>query len=73
MKTDTTATIRKLSAQDFAAFGLNVIAYVKPALVEDQAMFAIHAADGTPLTVVGDRAVAEAVIRQHEMEPFTVH
>lgn len=72
MKTDTSA-FPQLSAQDFAAFGLNVIAYIKPALVEDQPVFAIHAADGTPLTVVGDRALADAVVRQHEMEPFTVH
>jgi hypothetical protein len=65
--------LRQLSPQDFAAFGLNVIAYVKPALVDDNPMFAIHAADGTPLTVVSDLAVAQAVIRQHEMEPATVH
>jgi len=64
---------RQLSPKDFAAFGLNDLAYVKPIEVEGRPRFAIHAADGTALSVVPDRAVADAAVRQHEMEPLSVH
>lgn len=64
---------RSLSPQDFAAFGVNDIAYVKPVLVNGARAAAIHAADGTPLTVVPDAVVAEATIRQNDMEPLSLH
>ena len=62
-----------LSSQDFAAFGVDLLAYVKPVTLEGNPGFAIHAADGTPLTVVVGRAAAFATVRRHEMEPVSVH
>ena len=62
-----------LSAQDFAAFGVDLLAYVKPVTLDGNPGFSIHAADGTPLTVVVGRAAAFATIRRHEMEPVSVH
>ena len=65
--------IRHLSAEQLAALGVSQIAYVKPIIVNGQAGFAIHAADGTPMAVAGDRDVAVAAILQHEMQPLSVH
>ncbi len=67
------AALRQLSPKDFAAFGVDVVAYVRPTTMDGEDAFAVHAADGTPLTVLPDRDVAFAAIRQHEMEPMSVH
>jgi hypothetical protein len=65
--------VRHLSEEQLAALGVSHIAYVKPVIVNGVAGFAIHAADGTPMAVAGDRAVAVAAIVQHEMHPLSVH
>jgi hypothetical protein len=36
-------------------------------------VFAIHAADGTPMAVAQDRTLAIAAILEHEMVPAQVH
>lgn len=65
--------IRHLSAEQFAKLGMAQIAYVRPVIVNGSSGFAIHAADGTPMAVAGDRDVAVAAILQHEMVPTSVH
>jgi hypothetical protein len=50
-----------------------MLAYIKPITVDGTPGFAIHAADGTPLTVVSGRETAVATVRRHEMEPVSVH
>jgi hypothetical protein len=65
--------VRHLSEQQLAALGMSHIAYVKPVVIDGVAGFAIHAADGTPMAVAGDRDVAVAAIVQHEMHPLSVH
>jgi hypothetical protein len=65
--------IRHLSAEQLGALGVSQIAYVKAVVVNGQQGFAIHAADGTPMAVAGDREVAVAAILQHEMQPLSVH
>jgi hypothetical protein len=65
--------VRHLSEEQLAALGMSHIAYVKPVVVNGVAGFAIHAADGTPMAVAGDRDVAVAAIVQHEMHPLSVH
>lgn len=65
--------VRHLSEQQLAAFGVSHIAYVKPIMVNGVQGFAIHAADGTPMAVAGDRDVAVAAVVQHEMLPLSVH
>lgn len=66
-------SLRQLSVKDFTAFGLNDIAYIKPVRVEGKANFAVHAADGTQLTVLNNLEVAQAAVRQYEMEPLSLH
>jgi hypothetical protein len=65
--------IRHLSADQLAKLGVAQIAYVKPVVLNGVQGFAIHAADGTPMAVAGDREVAVAAILQHEMHPVSVH
>ena len=65
--------IRHLSAEQLAQLGVSQIAYVKPVTVNGQHGFAIHAADGTQMALIGDREVAMAAILQHEMHPLSVH
>jgi len=65
--------VRHMSEQQLAALGVSHIAYVKPVMVNGVQGFAIHAADGTPMAVAGDREVAVAAVMQHEMLPLSVH
>jgi hypothetical protein len=76
-----------MSAQAFAVLGDGKIAYVKPIRSEDlhklypQApemqpglhLFALHAADGTPILVTDSREAAVANAVTHELEPVSVH
>ena len=65
--------IRHLSVEDLARLGVSQIAYVKPVMMNGTPAFAIHAADGTPMAVTGNRDVAISAIIQHEMLPTMVH
>jgi hypothetical protein len=65
--------VRHLSEQQLAALGVSRIAYVKPVVLNGVQGFAIHAADGTPMAVAGDRDVAVAAVMQHEMLAVSVH
>jgi len=73
MMNDTHSQLRQLSTQDFASFALGDVAYVRPVEMDGTTAFAIHAADGTPLSVVADRELAFAAIVQNDMEPVSVH
>jgi len=72
------ASYRAIPPADFAALGVQQIAYVKPVPNEGDAegqarSYAIHAADGTPLTVLQSREAAMAAVIQNDMEPLSVH
>ncbi|MBI1776068.1 MAG: DUF1150 family protein [Proteobacteria bacterium] len=69
----TVNTLRSMSPTDVAALGLNHLAYVKRVVVNDVVGYAIHAADGTEMGVARDRDTAFAAVRQHELEPLSVH
>jgi len=64
---------KQLPAPEFIALGIQNLAYIKPVTLNDHIAFSIHAADGTPMAVLDDRAVAEAAVRQHDLEPVSVH
>jgi hypothetical protein len=65
--------LRTLSTKQFSSLGVSELAYVKPVLLNGARAFAIHGADGTPMAVAGDEAVALAAIEQHEMVATRVH
>jgi hypothetical protein len=64
---------KKLDARDLGNLGIEDIAYIKTVLVDGEKLHSIHAADGTPLTVVSDRTLAFATVSQHDMQPLSVH
>jgi hypothetical protein len=66
-------SIRQMSSRELALFGMQDLAYVKPVLVNGVTAFAVHAADGTQVTVLPDREIALATVRQHDLEPLSVH
>ena len=65
--------IRRISSDQLAKLGVAQIAYVKPIVMNGAPAYAIHAADGTPMAVAGDREVAIAAVHQHEMLVSLVH
>jgi hypothetical protein len=89
MTNEPTNTITRpaMSEQAFAVLGDGKIAYVKPIRSEEvndlypQApelqpglqLFALHAADGTPIMVTDTREAAVANAWSHELETVSVH
>jgi len=70
----TDPTIPKdLPAEAMATLGLPHLAYVKVIEVDGETGYAIHAADGNQMAVLSDRETAFAAIRQHDMQPMSVH
>ncbi len=39
----------------------------------DTTLYSVHSSDGQRIALVGDRALAFAAARQHEMDPVSVH
>ncbi len=70
---DMLSMLRSISTRDLAVLAIEEVAYVKPVVVDGQAAYAIHAADGTQLGVAGDRDIAMVAVRQHELNPVSVH
>ena len=76
-----------MSAQAFAVLGGGKLAYVKtirsedvqalypqaPELEPGMQLFALHAADGTPIMVTDSREAAIANAMTHELETVSVH
>jgi hypothetical protein len=40
---------------------------------DDSILYALHAADGSRIALMSDRAIAFAAAKQHEMVPVSVH
>lgn len=62
-----------MSERDFAAWGLENIAYIKRVEASKAVGWAIYSADGGALGVADNRPLAFAAVRQHDMEPLSVH
>lgn len=65
--------LRHISLQEFALLGMQDMAYVKRVVVNDEPAFAVFAADGTQVALLPTREVAFATLRQHDLEPVSVH
>ncbi len=66
-------TIRDISTRDFVTLGVENVAFVKPVEADGKTAYSIHAADGTEMGLVSDREVAFAAVRQHDLDPLSVH
>lgn len=65
---------RTLTQESFLSLGMNHLAYMKPIRVMGRKAWAIHAADGSPLTLMQeDLATASAALRQNDLIPVSVH
>jgi hypothetical protein len=76
-----------ISPETLAGLGGGKIAYVKPISLDDMKrmfpqapqlepgtqLFALHAADGTPIMITDSRESAVANAWSHELEPVSVH
>ena len=87
MKTEMTTRLPTISPEALAHLGDGEIAYVKSIRSEDVAtlfpqapqiepgvkLFALHAADGTPIMLTDTREAAVANAWSHELETVSVH
>ena len=87
MTNEQTTNEAVMTSQAFAVLGGGRIAYVKPIKSEDvhtlypeapelqpgMRLFALHAADGTPILVTDSREAAVANAMTHELETVSVH
>ncbi len=85
--TEQTATHPAITQEALAQLGDGELAYVKPIRSEDVAkqfpqapemapgimLFALHAADGTPIMLTDTREAAVANAWSQELEPVSVH
>jgi hypothetical protein len=76
-----------MSPEAFAVLGGSQLAYVKevrsedvpflypqaPSFVPGLALFALHAADGTPIAITDSRAAALADAESHQLETVSLH
>ncbi len=65
--------IRQITTDQLAQLGVSRMAYIKPVTVGGEDVFAIHAADGTPMAVAPNRELAWGAIIEHEMVPALVN
>lgn len=73
MNTSITDKLRKLSVQDFQAFGVGHLSYVKPVSVEARTAFGLYSAEGKLLTLQDRPEIALLVARNNGLEPLTLH
>ena len=64
-----TNPLAHLSESDFAALGMDALAYIKPA----GAGVMIHAADGTLIGQAESQELAAFAVRQHGLDPVRIH
>ncbi len=62
-----------MSTRDFAEWGVQQVAYIKPVEGEGGTAFAVYAANGQQLGLMETRDVALAALIQNDLELFSVH
>lgn len=68
-----TTFFKTLSTEDFLTFGVHDWAYIRPvAMKNGQMSYAIHAADGTPLSVMESLEQATLALKQNDLQSATV-
>ena len=70
---NTMSNIRQISEQDLAVLGLHSMAYLRSVTMDGTDGYGIFTADGTQVAFAPTRALAEAAVREYELEPVSVH
>ncbi|PHY01578.1 MAG: hypothetical protein CK529_01680 [Rhodospirillaceae bacterium] len=70
---DVTLPLVASAMVDFSRLGLNQVAYVRQAMVNDMPMWSIHAATGDTLGSAETFAQAWVAVKQNNLEPLWVH
>ena len=65
--------LKGLNRQDFLNFGMRDIAYIRAVQIHDRQAYAIHAAAGTPLSIMETMDTALIAVRHNDLEAATVH
>ncbi len=65
--------VRAVSVRDVADELLDDEGDIIVDLPEDAILYSVHSSSGERIALVGDRALAFAAARQHEMNPVSVH
>lgn len=63
------ADLRRITGSQLLSLGMTQFAYVRSVVHDGEHLFAIHAADGTPMAVAEDEESAMDAILEHEMIP----
>ena len=58
---------------DFADWGTEDIAYIKRDVVDNTPMWSIYGAEGVRIGYAENRAVALAIVSQHDLTAMSVH
>jgi len=69
----TSDNLRALSPQDFLSYGVQDVAYVREIHVDGKNGYAVHAADGTPLSVMDSLEEALHIIQHNDLESALLH
>jgi hypothetical protein len=70
---DRIENVRNITVQDLAVLGLQDMAYLRVLTFDGAEGFGIFAADGTQVAFAPSRALAELTVREHNLEPVSVH
>lgn len=62
-----------MSAHDFAQWGAEHVAYIKPVETDGRTLFAVFAANGQQLVLMETPDMARAAVIQNDLEPLSVH
>ncbi len=74
MENEQTTTFTRLADDAFLSLGAQQIAYVKAIdLPDGQHAIGIFSADGKAIAAAPSVEIAQALIRQHDLEPAMVH
>lgn len=65
--------IRAIAARDVIDDLSDEFADIELDIEADATLYSVHSADGERIALVGDRDLAFAAARQHEMNPVSVH
>ena len=72
--TDPFESIRRMTAEDLGQLGLPLLAYVREVeMPEGQHAYGIFSAEGKQVGIAPTRETAIIAVRQHEMQPVSVH